>query len=92
MDARREIFAYAAGGFRDFTRIASSSPKMWHDIVLANRDAVVGVIDGYLEGLTQLRTALAADDSATLMDCFTRARAARERYLELVEKPAAGHS
>jgi prephenate dehydrogenase len=90
MDARRELFAYAAGGFRDFTRIASSSPQMWHDIVRANREAVVGVIDGYLADLARLRDAIAVDDGATLLDCFTRARAARERYLELVEKPAAG--
>lgn len=88
MDARREIFAYAAGGFRDFTRIASSSPKMWHDIVRANHAAMVQVLDGYLDELHRLRDAIAADDSVAIMDSFTRARAARERYLELVEKPA----
>lgn len=89
LDARREIFAYAAGGFRDFTRIASSSPKMWHDITRANRESVLQALDGYLEELHKLRGAIDTDDGAAILDIYTRARDARERYLELVERPAA---
>lgn len=89
LDSRKEIFAYAAGGFRDFTRIASSSPKMWHDITRANRDAVLGALDGYLGELQKLREAITEDDGPAILDIYTRARDARERYLELVERPAA---
>ncbi|HSW11295.1 MAG TPA: prephenate dehydrogenase/arogenate dehydrogenase family protein [Solimonas sp.] len=89
LDSSREIFAYAAGGFRDFTRIASSSPKMWHDITRANRDAVLGALDGYLGELHKLREAITDDDGPAILDIYTRARDARERYLELVERPAA---
>jgi len=89
LDSSREIFAYAAGGFRDFTRIASSSPKMWHDITRANRDAVLGALDGYLGELHKLRAAITEDDGPAILDLYTRARDARERYLELVERPAA---
>lgn len=89
LDSRKEIFAYAAGGFRDFTRIASSSPKMWHDITRANRSAVLGALDGYLGELQKLRDAITEDDGPVILDIYTRARDARERYLELVEKPAA---
>lgn len=92
LDTRREIFANAAGGFRDFTRIASSSPSMWHDIVRANRDAVLQAVDGFQQELQQLRDAIAVDDGAAILELFKRARAARERYLELVEKPAASRS
>lgn len=88
LDERREIFAFAAGGFRDFTRIASSSPQMWHDIVRANREAVLAQLDGFSRELAELRAAVAADDGAAILDTFQHARAARERYLELVEKPA----
>ena len=89
LDSRKEIFAYAAGGFRDFTRIASSSPKMWHDITRANRSAVLGALDGYLGELQKLRDAITEDDGPVILDNYTRARDARERYLELVERPAA---
>lgn len=89
MESDREIFAYAAGGFRDFTRIASSSPQMWHDIVRANHKALLPVIDRFSQVLAELRAAIERDDGAAILQQFTRARAARERYLELVEKPAA---
>lgn len=88
LDAREEIFAFAAGGFRDFTRIASSSPRMWHDIARANREALIGLIDGFGGQLDALRTALRDDDGEALMACFERARSARARYLDLIESPA----
>lgn len=85
MEDRREIFAYAAGGFRDFTRIASSSPQMWHDIVRANRGAVLEALDQFAEHLDRLRTAVADDDGDTLLGSFQRARDAREGFLNLLE-------
>ena len=85
MEDRREIFAYAAGGFRDFTRIASSSPQMWHDIVRANRGAVLEALDQFAEHLDRLRTAIADDDGGTLLGSFQRARDAREGFLNLLE-------
>jgi prephenate dehydrogenase len=85
---RDSLFAYAAGGFRDFTRIASSSPKMWHDIVRANKTNVVAAIDQYLAALTELRTAIASDDAAKVLDVFSRARSARAQHFEVLERAA----
>lgn len=84
-DDNDEVFAYAAGGFRDFTRIASSNPEMWRDIASANRTALTRNLDGLIERLQGLRAAIADDDRETVHASFTRARAARERYLNLVE-------
>ncbi|MCF5290473.1 prephenate dehydrogenase/arogenate dehydrogenase family protein [Pseudomonas syringae] len=75
-----DIFRYAAGGFRDFTRIAGSDPTMWHDIFMANRDAVLRTLDSFRTDLDALRDAVDAGDGAQLMDVFTRARAAREHF------------
>jgi prephenate dehydrogenase len=83
MDDRMEIFAYAAGGFRDFTRIASSSPEMWADIACANREALARVLDDYLKDLGLLRDAIARDDHAALVTIFTRAKQARDRLINL---------
>lgn len=88
MRANREIFRYAAGGFRDFTRIASSDPVMWHDIVLANRGALLNVLDRMTDQLDQLRTAIAASDSDYLMGVFTRAREARNHFSKMLERKA----
>lgn len=75
-----EIFRYAAGGFRDFTRIAGSDPVMWHDIFLANREAVLRTLDTFRSDLDALRDAVDAGDGAQLLKVFTRARAAREHF------------
>lgn len=74
-----EVFAFAAGGFRDFTRIASSNPEMWRDIALANREALLGVCDRYTTRLGELRNAVAAGDGERLAAAFTRAKEARDR-------------
>lgn len=74
-------FDLAAGGFRDFTRIASSDPVMWHDICLANRDAIVEVLRDYRENLDALIAAIAKDDTKWLMDTFSRAKRARDALL-----------
>ncbi len=80
MDDSAEIFEYAAGGFADFTRIASSNPAMWHDICLANREALVAVMDRFLDDLARLREAVAAGDSDFLRQTFERAKAARDAF------------
>lgn len=75
-------FSFAAGGFRDFTRIAASSPEMWRDICLANRDALVDELDGYTAVLARLRAAILAGDGAMLEDVFARSREARTEWQE----------
>ena len=75
-------FHFAASGFRDFTRIAGSSPEMWRDIALANKDALLAELDAYLTALQALRSAVSTEDAATLLDMFTRARTAREHWLK----------
>jgi prephenate dehydrogenase len=77
-----QLFAHAAGGFRDFTRIASSHPEMWRDICLANRDALVAELDRYAARLAALRPMLERGDGAALERMFAAARAARERWLK----------
>jgi len=86
-DASEEIFRFAAGGFRDFTRIASSDPVMWRDIALANREALLGAIDLYAEGLAGLRAAVESADAAALHGAFLSAREARSRYLGTLAAP-----
>jgi prephenate dehydrogenase len=75
------LFQYAASGFRDFTRIAGSSPEMWRDICLSNREALLGELDAYQARLTLLRALLANGDGAELEQAFTRAQTARRARL-----------
>jgi cyclohexadieny/prephenate dehydrogenase len=79
-EASAEIFRFAAGGFKDFTRIASSDPVMWRDIALANREALLGALDGFSSHVESLRAAVAAGDGAALHDTFTRAKAVRDAF------------
>ncbi len=83
-DASEQIFRFAAGGFRDFTRIASSDPVMWRDIALANRAALLDAIDLFDRGLAGLRSAVDSADSSALHADFAAARGARGRYLEML--------
>ncbi|MBS0335345.1 MAG: prephenate dehydrogenase/arogenate dehydrogenase family protein [Proteobacteria bacterium] len=76
-----QLFGYAAGGFRDFTRIASSHPEMWRDICTANRVALVAELDRYVDKLRALRKPLLAGDGAALETVFREARSARNRWL-----------
>lgn len=80
-------FSFAAGGFRDFTRIAASSPEMWRDVCVANRDALVEELDGYTTVLAQLRAAIVAGDGATLEAVFARSREARTQWQERGGRP-----
>ena len=75
------FFRFAASGFRDFTRIAGSSPEMWRDIALANREAVLAELDAYLAALQALRQAVDAEDADALLKMFSRARDAREKWI-----------
>ena len=84
-DAER-LFAFAAGGFRDFTRIASSSPEMWRDIALANRDALLGEIDRYGAALASVRELVAAADGEALERLFAQSRDARNAWLRRIEE------
>ncbi|MDD9893727.1 MAG: prephenate dehydrogenase/arogenate dehydrogenase family protein [Gammaproteobacteria bacterium] len=80
MEDKREIFAYAAGGFRDFTRIAASDPVMWRDICLQNRDAILPVLDQYMADLKSMRDTLAtANSGERLENVFSAAQAAKKR-------------
>jgi prephenate dehydrogenase len=77
-----QLFAYAAGGFRDFTRIASSDPEMWRDICVANRDRLFAEIAVFERKLHALKQTIGAADAPSLQTLFAEARAARERWLE----------
>jgi len=79
------LFQFAASGFRDFTRIAGSSPEMWRDIALANGVALLAEIDTYALQLAHLRTMLAAGDGDGLQAMFSNARRARQAWLERIE-------
>ncbi|QIK37951.1 prephenate dehydrogenase/arogenate dehydrogenase family protein [Caldichromatium japonicum] len=77
-----EIFRYAAGGFRDFTRIASSNPEMWRDICLANREALSAVLARFSVELADLADSIRRADGERLFEIFSRAKAARDRYVD----------
>jgi prephenate dehydrogenase len=79
------LFQYAASGFRDFTRIAGSSPEMWRDISLANQPALLAELDAYLAQLTALRTHLAASDGAAIEKVYANAQHARQQWIEAIE-------
>lgn len=76
-----DIFRFAAGGFRDFTRIASSDPVMWRDIALANRRELLKAIDSFSDHLGLLREAIASADAQALHETFTAAKAARDGFV-----------
>lgn len=85
-DNADQLFDFAASGFRDFTRIASSHPEMWRDICLANRRALIGELDAYLAELLKTRVLLASADSDGLEAMFATARMRREAWLDSLEK------
>jgi prephenate dehydrogenase len=75
-----EIFRFAAGGFRDFTRIASSDPVMWRDICLSNRDQVMAMMKRYRIEMEKMYKALEAGDGEKLREIFERAKQARDAF------------
>ena len=80
MDQHDEIFRFAAGGFRDFTRIASSDPTMWHDICLANRAALIRVLERFETALAQTRQQVMAGDGEAIKALFSRAKSLRDQH------------
>lgn len=82
MDDSWEIFRYAAGGFRDFTRIASSDPVMWRDIFLANHAQILNMLNRFREELDEMATAITAGNGEYLYQIFSRAQTARDYFLE----------
>ncbi|MGE8685206.1 MAG: bifunctional prephenate dehydrogenase/3-phosphoshikimate 1-carboxyvinyltransferase [Acinetobacter sp.] len=75
-----DIFRYAAGGFRDFSRIAASDPHMWHDIFFANKKAILNAVDGFEKQLAVLRKLIEDENSQALMGLLGHAQAARQHF------------
>ena len=80
MKERAEIFHFTAGGLRDFARIASSDPQMWHDICFANRDALVEALERFSSELGRLTDAVRHGDGEFVRSVFTRAKSIRDEY------------
>jgi len=87
---REDIFRYAAGGFRDFTRIASSDPVMWRDICLTNKTAIVDMISKLQADLSEFAALMEQQDGDALYERMSRAKQARDSYMAYLEngKPA----
>jgi len=81
-----DIFRYAAGGFRDFSRIAASDPQMWHDIFFANKKAVLNAVDGFEQQLAIIRKLIEDEDSHALMGLLGHAQAARQHFNHMLAK------
>ena len=79
------LFEYAASGFRDFTRIAGSSPEMWRDITLANRTMLLGMLDSYLAQLHRMRDLLAEGDGEAIHQIYANAQRARQDWIRTIE-------
>jgi len=80
MQERDEIFEYAAGGFADFTRIASSSPDMWHDICFSNREALIRTLEIFSSHINNIKSAIEESESDELLKTFKRAKEARDKF------------
>ncbi|MEP3889440.1 MAG: prephenate/arogenate dehydrogenase family protein [Hellea sp.] len=77
-----EVVKFSAGGFRDFTRIASSDPVMWRDVFLANREATLEVVDRFIEDLSALKRAIRWEDGDALLEHFAKTRDIRRRIVD----------
>jgi len=80
-DIKGDVVKFAAGGFRDFTRIAASDPTMWRDVFLTNKEAVLEMLGRFLEDLSTMQRAIRKGDGPTLFDKFTRTRAIRRSII-----------
>jgi prephenate dehydrogenase len=92
MQDNDEIFRYAAGGFRDFTRIASSNPVMWRDICIANADALSQMLDRFSAEVSDLAASIRRRDGDQLLEVFTRAKTARDCFIDGINTPASDAS
>lgn len=79
-DDNMDIFRYAAGGFRDFTRIAASDPLMWHDIFFANKKSLLSALDEYGDYIANLRQIIEDEESTQLLGLLGRAQSARKHF------------
>ena len=87
-----EVFQYAAGGFRDFSRIAASDPTMWSDIFTANKAPLVEVLDQYLVKLESLKRLIESGEAGEIKALLTRAKVARDHFSGLQAKPSSGET
>ncbi len=78
---REKIFHYVAGGFKDFSRIASSDPVMWRDICLENKQAILEIVAAYQQNLSELAELVANEDSDALLAQFTHAKRERDKHI-----------
>lgn len=85
-DDHRQVFELAAGGFRDFTRIAGSDPAMWRDICVANREPLIALLQDFREDLGEVIDAVREGDTDWLLETFERARHARNTYVRAAPK------
>jgi prephenate dehydrogenase len=83
-----DLAGHSGGGLRDTTRIAASSPEMWRDIFLWNRDNVVSYIDRYVRALEEVKQLIKAGDAAGIEKLLERAKGEREK----LNRPSLGHS
>ena len=81
MQTEEDVFQFAAGGFRDFSRIASSDPKMWHDICLSNPQAILSILESFEQHLHQLRDAVIQKDSQNLLQLLHHAKTLRDQFV-----------
>ena len=81
-----EIFDYAAGGLRDFSRIAASDPTMWRDIFMSNREPLLAILDQYSQELAELRHVIDSGDSAELFERLSRSKTARDHFSKVLEQ------
>ncbi len=81
-DSRQSMKQLAAGGFKDITRIASSSPEMWEQICMSNQGPIVQVLDAFMDGLSHLRRSIAQGDGETIFQAFSSSRAYRSTFPE----------
>ena len=84
-----EVIKFSAGGFRDFTRIAASDPVMWRDVFLANKEAVLEMLQRFSEDLSQLQRAIRWGDGDALFDRFAKTRAIRRSIVDQGQDDAA---
>ncbi|MCG2634888.1 MAG: prephenate dehydrogenase/arogenate dehydrogenase family protein [Gammaproteobacteria bacterium] len=87
LESEAEVFEFAAGGFRDFTRIASSDPVMWRDICLANGSELTTMIDDFIAELKLIQGAVDGGDGTALLDEFAFAKSERDRFMRQWPKP-----
>ena len=81
-DIKSEVIKFSASGFRDFTRIASSDPVMWRDIMLSNKDEIMSLFEKFNNDLKQILDAIKKDDGEFLVKKFTKTREIRKKIIE----------